>query len=126
MKTYHWNGDEWYERDWSVWHHFRHWFIWLGGWERANGSGWRLYLNTKKVGGGNRKLWLSPYPVSLFGGRITFFGWGWDLKVKGGWLVYSSIGRRKLYISPNGTPSQAVSWLIGAPDSVKKNAAVAG
>jgi hypothetical protein len=117
MKTYHWNGEYWYERNWSLWHHIRTWFIWIGGWEKANGAGWRLrYEHSGKL--------KSPAPVSLFGDFFTWYGWGWNIRVKRGLLVYSHSGgrARKMYISPNGTPSQAVTWLFGAPNEIKKKA----
>lgn len=45
MITYHYNGEDqvWYVRKAGVLHRIRKWFIWIGGWEKANDGGWRLF-----------------------------------------------------------------------------------
>jgi len=120
VKTYHWNGERWYENDFSLWKRLRRWVVWFGGWETAKG-GWQF-----RIPGYARKwLWLSPTPVSLFGHRFTAFGWGWQVRVPGGWLVHSrEDGRRRLYVSRDGTPNRAHCWIIGAPHDVKRAAEV--
>jgi hypothetical protein len=117
MKTYHWNGERWYLRDWSIFHRIRDWFVWVGGWETANGKGWRLFIPC-----GNRRIMMSPTPVSLFGHRITFYGWGWNIRTRTGWLVYTRRPERSLYHSTDGTPRGATVWYIGTPYDIRAEA----
>jgi hypothetical protein len=114
MKTYHWNGEYWYECNWSLLHRIRNWIIWIGGWELANGRGWRLFTRS-----GKKWILCDPTPISLFGHRFTHFGWGWELRTHSGYLTYSRIGGRKLYSSPDGTPSQATIWYFGVPHEIR-------
>lgn len=121
MRTYHHNGEHWYRRDWSLWHHIRHWLVWVGGWEKANGEGWELtrsYL-------GKRRL-ADPTPISLFGHRFTHYGWGWNLRVAGGYLVCVRDGGPgrpgRMYVSANGTPDRATTWFYGEPPEVRAEA----
>jgi hypothetical protein len=74
----------------------RKWFVWVGGWEEPELSQWDR-------GEPAWKLSRDPMPFSLFGHRVTFYGWGWSAKVGKGWLVWSRSSG--LYWSPNGTPS---------------------
>jgi len=118
MKTYRWNGEYWYhdKRNWLK--RARQWLIWLGGWEKANGAGWRVFWSYK------RKL-KPPTPVSLFGHRITWYGWGGQIRLGRGWLVYArrpSAEGRRLYISKDGTPGGAFVWYIGVPADVVSDA----
>lgn len=137
MRTYHWNGEFWYASDRSIWKRVRRWFIWFGGWERYNPDGsdsWQFRIPSgfpsdlqlpAGVKRPKRWIWMEPSPVSLFGHRFTYFGWGWNLSVPGGWMVYTRKRQaegRSLYISANGTPSQARCWIIGAPHSVRQAA----
>jgi len=74
----------------------RKWFVWFGGWEKPKLLQWdsgEPAWNFSK----------DPTPVSLCGHRFTYFGWGWELRIGGGWLVRSNTSG--LYWSPNGTPS---------------------
>jgi hypothetical protein len=91
MKTYHWNGEYWYQRTDSLLRRILEWFIWNGGTLRDH------------------------YPLSFFGHRITFYGWGWQVRIRHGCIVYSSRPDRVLYFSPNGTPYRATAWWIGTP-----------
>lgn len=117
MKTYHWNGEYWYERRWSLFHHIRHWLIWIGGWEKANGEGWHLTQVFNK-----RKL-RSPTPVALFGGRFTHYGWGWNIRFRKTYFVWSRSGRPlHIYLSPDGTPGRATTWIKGVPYEIYMNA----
>ena len=46
-------------------------------------------------------------PVCWFGGWFTHYGWGWNFRFFGGWVVHSHLAGRwspSLYWSPNGTP----------------------
>ena len=115
MKTYHWNGEYWYERRWSILHHIRHWFFWIGGWEKANGEGWQLRHQRPQ-----RKL-KDPFPIALLGGRITFYGWGGQIRGLHRYLVWSrSVGSLKIYLSHNGTPGGATTWIKGVPYEIYK------
>lgn len=56
---------------------------------------------------------LRPWPVTLWWGRLTLYGWGWDLWLhkRREHLVWT--GREGgLYLSPDGTPTRATRWLI--------------
>lgn len=111
MRTYHDNGEYWYYKDWTVSHRIRHWFIWLGGWEKPNGEGWWFRYPSGS--------WKRPYPVSLLGHRVTFQPWGWSVRTRHGYLCYSTEqGHRKFYTSPDGTPDSAHTWFFGAPSDV--------
>ena len=130
MKSWHWNGEFWYRRDWSLFHRVRNWFVWLGGWEKANGEGWQIVRRDNltaifKYRKFKRLLkpgwWLhDPFPVSLFGHKITFQPWGWSMRTGHGWLVYSRAGRERpvMYLSSDGTPSGAYSWYLNPPPEV--------
>ncbi len=114
MKTWHWNGEFWYLRDWSLAKRLRVWLIWFGGWERANSTGWSFRWDF------NGKL-KSPTPLSLFGHRFTHYGWGWNLRLGGRWLVWCHARhgqRAQAYLSDNGTPNRATAWLLNPPQEV--------
>jgi hypothetical protein len=110
MKTLKWNGEYWYEDRTPLLSRLASWFLWVGGTRQH------------------------PTPVSLLGNLVTFYDWGAELRLPDGdWLVVSWCGadrnhwwRRKpeaLYISPNGTPSKAHTWFIGAPREIAEAAA---
>lgn len=109
MKTLKWNGEFWYEDSTPLWNRIATWLIWIGGTGR------------------------DPSPVLLFGGRLTYYGWGAQLRMPDGdLLVVSWCGvdpskwwRSKpasLYVSPDGTPGRSHTWLIGAPREVRDSA----
>ncbi len=92
----------------------RRWFVWIGGWETAELSQWdrgkkpwELFGSCGSLKGPKRYI-KSPFSVSLFGRRITCFGWGIQVKTRRGYLCASSDYAgglpTKLYWSPNGTP----------------------
>jgi hypothetical protein len=54
-------------------------------------------------------------PVSLLGHRITFYGWGWQVRLRGGYLVKS---KGAVYFSHNGTSDDATVWFRGTPRPV--------
>lgn len=76
--------------------------IWFGGWEEANGGGWRFRLD----GGG----WTDPFPLSVLR-VLTFYGWGMQCRLPGTYFVWSWRGDRGMYFSPDGTPDNATCWL---------------
>lgn len=88
MRLTRWNGEYWYEDRRPIWRHIVEWFVWVGG---------------------SRKYGLTP--ISLFGHRVTFFGWGWNARINGGYLVRVTRGVDKgMYWSPDGTPTHATVW----------------
>lgn len=130
MRTIHWNGENWYERDWSIAHRIRHWVIWIGGWEKANGEGWHILRKNPHplLYPGWRGHIQSPTPWSLFGHRFTHYGWGWNLRIGRDYLTYvkrqrycdgRTLTTHRLYLSPDGTPGQAHVWLLGWPHEVE-------
>ena len=76
-------------------------------------------------------IWSKPRkaltPMSFFGHRLTFYGWGADLKTSRGSLVVSRPHGHspnwRAYHSANGTPDQAFTWFFGAPREVREQAA---
>lgn len=124
MKTMHWNGERWYQRDWSVVKHLRSWVVWVGGMEQPNGEGWRLprvhNVHGKRWRCHPRNVFDALTPFSFFGRRITCYGWGWSFNPRNGRriLTISRSGLRKgyptkVYLSHDGTPHQATTWLRG-------------
>lgn len=53
---------------------------------------------------------LRPWPVTIWWGRLTLYGWGWNLFMRGTYLVWAP-REAGLYVSPDGTPSRATRWL---------------
>ena len=45
-----------------------------------------------------------PYPILWFGPFFTNYGWGWNFRWFGGWVVWVR-RERKLYWSPDATPN---------------------
>lgn len=117
VRDYKYNGEYWYCDNRSIFTRIRQWFIWLGGWELANGRGWRFWIPHNTING-TKKLWMSPYPISLLGHRMTFYGWGMEIKLSSGWIVWN-FNRRYCFISRNGTPNDAHRWLWGCPAEIK-------
>lgn len=107
MNTLRFNGERWYVDRRSLWKRVRTWFVWVGGWEEANGAGWRFRIPV-----GSRRIWMTPTPVSFLGHRLTIFGHWFDFRVPGGVLVVN-FRERHAYISRDGTPSSAHHWLWG-------------
>lgn len=114
MKTWRDNGERWYCDDRSLWKRLRQWAVWVGGWEKANGKGWDLFLRVP----GCRPRLASPTPVRIFGGLATYYGWGFQIRLKQGYFVVSWRGEKGAYISDNGTPSRAHHWLWHPPREV--------
>jgi len=111
MVTLKWNGENWYEDRTPLLSRIATWLVWVGGSSLS-----------------------SPTPVSLFGHRATFYGWGAQVRLPGGdLLVVSWCGSpptdwwrtapRQVYVSPSGTPDRAHTWLVGAPRDVSEAAA---
>jgi len=112
MSSYRWNGEYWYE-DEGLPRRALKWVAWFGGWQAHSPKrAWSLRRRTL----GERLAPGMLTPVSLFGHRITFFGWGWQVRLRGGYLVRGQEGG--LYFSPDGTPSSATIWFKGAPAHV--------
>jgi len=122
MRTYQFNGEGWYCNDRTLINRIRSWFIWVGGWEKANGKGWELLGRYTWKKGLKSFYFKSPAPVSIFGHWLTYYGWGLNFKVKGGWfvVVWDNGHGEKIYISKDGTPSGAFCWIKGTPPEVLK------
>ena len=122
MKTYHHNGENWYCNTHSLLKRIRRWFIWIGGWEKANSSGWKLCL-TRYDG---TEFMRSPTPIALFGHRIVCFNWGIDFRFPRRWLCIHWSGPPsrgwRIYLSQDATPSRADLWLLSPPYEVRKEA----
>jgi hypothetical protein len=97
MRTLKYNGERWYVDERSLWKRVRQWVIWIGGWEKANGKGWQFLIDY-----GNKKSLMSPTPISLFGHRITCYGWGWQIRIRRGCYLVSS--KSGVYVSSDGAP----------------------
>jgi len=136
LRRVKWNGEYWYRDADAMVKRARRWIVWVGGWERpvrsADPNGmvvsshvWKPCLwrhHGQGVRAFPRNLADSLTPVSLFGHRVTFFGWGFQLRPSHRRSIFmvSRSGVRKgkptkVYVSPDGTPSRATLWLRGAP-----------
>jgi hypothetical protein len=142
------NNDEyWYEAP-PLHKRIRKWFFWLGGWEKANSAGWRFYMKhtrpkkptkeqreilvnltpkeqheyIKTLPERYERVWLSPFPISLLGHRITFYNWGMNIRTSEGYfcITWDKNQGRKCYISYDGTPSNAHIWYWGVPRDILK------
>lgn len=125
MKTYRDNGERWYCDDRSLFLRIRQWFVWFGGWERADNKSWEFGFKTN-VAGREKFHFMAPFPLSLFGHRIVFYGWGCDIQLPTGHLVWSRYGHSlQVYISKDGTPQGAHHWIYGTPHDIIEKADVA-
>lgn len=125
MNTLHWNGEFWYEDRRPIWKRVQEWLCWIGG--------WGVYQHMRRLYPdhfGWRSLPDAVAPISLLGHRFTWFGWGCNLRVRDGWLVYvrpkGPEGKHygpRLFFSTDGTPPQATVWFKGAPYKVRAAAA---
>lgn len=128
MKTIKWNGEYWYVDRRSAWLRLRTWLIWVGGWESSPADKphqWRF----RTEGHPPPRYRLGPTPVSVAGHRVTFFGWGLQVRLRHAYLVwewnpYRWHGQRwgRCYVSPNGTPRLATHWLWGYSDTLLRHA----
>lgn len=142
-KMYKYNGEYWYKAP-PLLKRIRKWFIWIGGWERPNSTGWRFRIKTvapktkeqieycqgKTFGEIKEYLkdkphktpticWNTPTPICLFGHRITIQGFGVYISTKQGYIVWDW-KHKYCYKSVNGTPSKAHVWYFGAPPDIIK------
>lgn len=120
MKTYKHNGEYWYVDARSPFKRVRNWLIWFGGWEKADGAGWKIRRDSPRGG------IYGPRPVSILGHRVTFFGSWFDVRLPHTILVVrlraGYDGGPYAYLSRDGTSSRAHHWLFGAPRGVRKAA----
>jgi len=121
MKTYVFNGERWHLDDRPVWCRIRRWLVCVGLRELKGG---RLASDGE----------LTPFAV--FGHRAVFFGYWCQMRTPWGWLVVAFkrdpngkvirrglLGRPEVdhaFVSVNGTPQNAHTWLIGAPGHIVK------
>jgi|GEM_PF-2473729 len=108
MKTWQFNGEYWYVNNRSLFRRIRQWFIWIGMWEKSNGQGWDWDRVFKLK---------SPTPISLFGNLFTYYGWGFNVSIKGTYFVCSFVNKQ-IYCSPDGTPSKATIFFRSPPREV--------
>jgi hypothetical protein len=118
MKLHRWNGERWWVDDKGLLKRIALWVLWPGGWQTF--TTWPLRERVKP------HYWT---PFSLFGHRLTFFGWGVQWRVKGGYCVLSGLNHperpARIYWSPDGTPDRATVWFWRAPKTVQHAAAEA-
>jgi hypothetical protein len=116
VKLHRWNGEFWYVDNRSVLRRIARWLLWPGGWETFRT--WPLRQRLRP------HYWT---PFSMFGHRVTCFGWGWQWRVKGGYWVLAGLNHPErpvhIYWSPDGTPSSATVWLRRPPAEVTHAAA---
>jgi hypothetical protein len=120
MRTISFNGEFWYEDSTPLLKRIAKWFVWVGGWKIWLGSRGSEYNRLENLA-----------PISLLGHRATYYGWGFDVRVKGGHLVVvfkrdnsgKVGGIERAYISRDGTPSEAHVWIHGAPMEIRRAAA---
>lgn len=110
MITWHHNGEYWYEQDRTIVQRIVRWLIWIGGWGAHSSQRMR-----------RRLTWDHLAPISAFGHRVTFYGWGYQVKTPWGILVWSKRSGQ-IYISNDGTPNTAHIWIKGPPAEVKLSA----
>ena len=119
----HWrdNGEKQYYDTTSLLKRMRTWLVWVGGWEHPwvrpasprdqgeHGSNAVIsgtYFSTRYPDGTRA----GPTPISLFGHRITFYGWGWQVNFWRHpyqyfvWSGYRKGQPARIYISHDGTP----------------------
>jgi hypothetical protein len=56
-----------------------------------------------------------PFPIRLLFGFIVIYSWGVDIRLPLYILTYCHKPVNHCYLSPDGTPNQAVFWLWGKP-----------
>lgn len=112
LDLHRWNGEFWYVDDRGLLKRTATWVLWPGGW-----GTFRTWPMRKRL---NPHYWT---PWSLFGHRFTCFGWGLQMRAKGGYWVMAWDGEgRRLYWSHDGTPSEATVWVYGTPADVEHSA----
>ena len=117
MKTYKFNGELWYLDERPLWTRIRRWLMCLGTKELKSG---RLSKDGE---------WL---PAGFLGHRLNLYGHWFDVRTPWGYLVVvfqrDERGRRtrtieRAFISPNGTPQHAHTWLVGTPPDIVRHVA---
>jgi len=93
--------------------------VWFGGWESPELSqwdrgvpAWDIFARDHRSEKPRRRI-TNPFPLTILS-VLTCYGWGWNLRLGRGYLVYSSYetGRRRCYWSPNGTPQHPGTVMI--------------
>ncbi len=104
------------------WSRARRWLVWVGGWEQPELSQWDGGHKAWELRNAWNGKWANPTPVALFDHRVVVQGWGWQLRGRRGYWVYSHHGSGRdvpprFYWSPNGTTwhKQARIWWQGKP-----------
>ena len=87
-----------------IWRTMRRWIIWFGGWETCRLTQWDRGVPKWRfsiTGGRGNRIWKNPFPLGLFGHRISIQTFGINFRVHGGYLC---LHKSSWYWSPNGTP----------------------
>lgn len=121
MKSYRYNGEYWYLDSRPLWLRLFQWIIWIGGWCKYKGGIDIIGTWTTSYPWYKRYYVKSPFPISLFNHLFTFYGWGAQLKLESGYLVWcwNPKEHRSIYISKDGTPVNAHHWIFGEPTAVR-------
>lgn len=120
MRTFHHNGEYWYEQTDGPFARLARWVAWFGGFET-----WLLARRRGKIPTTFADLRHHVYPISLFGHRISFQAFGVDVRTPWGFLCLHrdlATGRPYAYISRDATPQNAHAWLLNPPPAVVRSA----
>jgi hypothetical protein len=125
MRTFHHNGEYWYEQTRGPLARLARWVAWFGGVEtwisgRRRGRDEPLFM--PKIS----DLWREHLtPIALFGHRVTIQWFGVSFASPWGRVCIhreTRDGELRGYISRNGTPSSAHVWLFNPPAAVVRSA----
>jgi hypothetical protein len=115
MTTLRFNGEYWYEDERPTWKRIQERIAWIGGWQ-THGPKSRFPVSLRQ-----RLSWELLTPIALFGHRIVLYRHWFDVRTPYGTLVVN-LRERYAFISHNGTPTAAHTWLYGAPHDIREAA----
>lgn len=133
MKTYEWNGEEWYCNINSLWFRLMKKIFYPMGWfsteRNAQGQSYHKSKSFKEIWKRVRRdgLLESITPLTILG-NLTIQPWGGNVKTKKGYWGFTWFKHhgRKIYRSPDGTPRSADYWLYGTPQEIREAAELRG
>ena len=122
MRTLRHNGEHWYEDHRPFWMRILQWIVTFGGWQRYSPKQGTYRLWRFRWDHAPHRL-RDPFPLSLFGHRVTFYSFGvsirlrrtrfnWSYRRKPGYM-HGPLGKGYAYLSRDGTPHNADHWLWG-------------
>lgn len=122
MRIIKFNGECWYETNSSLWRRALEWVVWIGG--------ARVFKLLVEADGPMSVLkhWHHLTPISVLGHRATFFGNWFQVRLSSGILVVRFERENEpgyAFISPDGTPQKAHTWIGAAPAEIIEAAAAA-